>query len=64
MDFIKEEQRYKLLLTETLKEGAGFALLDFLCLKQSMQPRVPRLKTSQRKHRKAKLGLPPNLYMK
>lgn len=64
MDFIKEEQQYKLLLTETLKEGAGLALLDFLCLRQSMQPRVPHLKTCQRKHRKTKLGLSPLLYKK
>lgn len=64
MDFIKEEQQYKLLLTEMLKRGAGLALLEFLCLRCSMQPRVPRLKTSQRKHGKVKLGLPPLLNKK
>lgn len=64
MDFIKEEQQYKLLLTEMLKRGAGLALLEFLCLRCSMQPRVPRLKTSQRKHGKVKLELPPLLNKK
>lgn len=58
MDFIKEEQQYKLLLTEMPKRGAGLALLEFLCLRHSTQPRVPCLKTTQRKHGKVKFGLP------
>lgn len=64
MDFIKEEQHYKLLLTEIPKRGAGFALLEFLCMRRSTQPRVPRLKTIQRKHGKVKWGLPPLLQKK
>lgn len=64
MDFIKEEQQYKLLPTEMPKQGAGLALLEFLCLRRSTQPRVPRLKTIQRKHGKVKWGLPPLLQKK
>lgn len=64
MDFIKEEQQYKLLLTEMPKWGAGLALLEFLCSRGSKQPRVPFLKTIQRKHGKVKWGLCPILQNK
>lgn len=57
MDFIKEEQQYKLLTTEMPKQGAEFALLKCLHPKSGTKHMASLLKKVQKILCKVKWGL-------